>query len=789
MAVLEKIREKTVLVLVMIGLGMFGFLFMGSDQSSIFSCNGGQLNSIGSINGEEIDIDKYNEYLGTSKNQDPEEIAHKSAWESLVNEKLISSAASDLNLTVTNEEIKELFTGSINPNNVSLYFKNLIEDQFNRYKSQIEERKRNNPNDTSTIQYDDYFVDVNGNFSGEKVGNFLENRGQWPVEQEKGWSQLEDEISKQRLSQKYQTLIEKGIYTTKSEIETTLNERANDNVKYISIPYPLEEVDVTEEEILSYYDKHISAYQNEEETRNVEYVTFPIVPTKEDTIKTEQEMIKKSRNFVINSKCTILSFQKESDIIDANLLDLIKRQEGTVEGPYLKDGVYRIAKLSESTLRSDSVKASHILLNIDEGDTITTISNLRDFAEDLKKQVKDGSDFGQLAVQYSKDKQSSIKGGDLGWFTEGMMVSEFNDVCFTSKIGAFEIVTTQYGVHLIKIDSMTKLIPKYTIAYLDKEIVASENTIKDCRYEGQKFIKASVSHEVIQEDSKSKNKILQYWWILLDIGIIFVLLYFIYIKKRDVKRFVPYVVLLTILVAVAGIYFDSESEDDAMILTDNSAFKSLSDSLNIRYDAADAVNNMQFNIKDLQDSREIVRWMFDANTKVGDVSNTTYRCGDDFVVVSLSAINPNGDKTLESVRDIIIQEIQNDQKFDDIASQLSGSPTLEEAASLFNTDTVYTASGVNFEEPTINNTITDALDVQNFVGAVNALDEGETSRLIKGNNAAYLIYIVSKGSRTEYTEAEKDKIRQENSFGVYYEQALKILKENSDIVDNRSIFY
>ena len=500
-------------------------------------------------------------------------------------------------------------------------------------------------------------------------------------------------------------------------------------------------------------------------------------------------MIKKSRNFVINSKCTILSFQKESDIIDANLLDLIKRQEVTVEGPYLKDGVYRIAKLSESTLRSDSIKASHILLNIDEGDTITTISNLRDFAEDLKKQVKDGSDFGQLAVQYSKDKQSSIKGGDLGWFTEGMMVSEFNDVCFTSKIGAFEIVTTQYGVHLIKIDSMTKLIPKYTIAYLDKEIEASENTIKDCRYEGQKFIKASVSQGVLQEDSKSKNKIFQYWWILLDIGIIFVLLYFIYIKKRDVKRFVPYVVLLTILVAVAGIYFDSESEDDAMILTDNSAFKSLSDSLNVRYDAADAVNNMQFNIKDLQDSREIVRWMFDANTKVGDVSNTTYRCGDDFVVVSLSAINPNGDKTLESVRDIIIQEIQNDQKFDDIASQLSGSPTLEEAASLFNTDTVYTASGVNFEEPTINNTITEALDVQNFVGAVNALDEGETSRLIKGNNAAYLIYIVSKGSRTEYTEAEKDKIRQENSFGVYYEQALKILKENSDIVDNRSIFY
>ena len=685
MAVLEKIRERTVSILVVIGVALIAFVISPEDLLKFFN-NNSNIEVFGSINGEELDQDKYNEYLSNSKTQNPEEIAHKNAWGGLVNEKLISAAASDLNLTVTNEEIKELLTGSINPNNVSLYFKNLIEGQFNRYKSQIEERKRNNPNDTSTIQYDDYFVDVNGNFSGEKIDSFLVNRDKWPAEQKQGWSQLEDEISKQRLSQKYQTLIEKGIYTTKSEIEITLNERSNANVKYISIPYPVEEVDVTEEEILSYYDKHISAYQNEEETRNVEYVTFPIVPSTEDTTKTEQEMIKKSRNFVINSKCKILSFQKESDIIDTNFLDLIKSQEGTVKGPYLIDGVYRIAKFSESIILSDSVK-------------------------------------------------------------------------------------------------------EYTIAYLDKEIVASESTIKDCRYEGQKFIKASVIHEVMQEDSKSKNKILQYWWILLDIGIIFVLLYFIYIKKRDVKRFVPYVVLLTILVAVAGIYFDSESEDDAMIFTDNSAFKSLSDSLNIRYDAADAVNNMQFNIKDLQDSREIVQWMFDANTKVGDVSNITYRCGDDFVVVSLSAINPNGDKILESVRDIIIQEIQNDQKFDDIASQLSGSPTLEEASSLFNTDTVYTASEVNFESLAINNTITDALDVQNFVGAVNALDEGETSRLIKGNNAAYLIYIVSKGSRTEYTEVEKDKIRQENLFGGYYEQTLKILKENSDIVDNRSIFY
>ena len=144
MAVLEKIREKTVLVLVMIGLVMFGFLFMGSDQSSIFSCNGQQDNAIGGVNGEGIDQKEFSAYLDSIKLKYPNESEEeyiKFAWESLVKEKLITSVASDLGLTVTPEELKELLTDSLN---VSPYFKKLIEDQFIGYKAQIEELKRNN---------------------------------------------------------------------------------------------------------------------------------------------------------------------------------------------------------------------------------------------------------------------------------------------------------------------------------------------------------------------------------------------------------------------------------------------------------------------------------------------------------------------------------------------------------------------------------------------------------------------------------------------------------------------
>lgn len=758
MAVLEKIREKTVLVLVMIGLGMFGFLFMGSDQSSIFSCNGEQLNSIGSINGEEIDIDKYNEYLGNLKKQNPEEIAHNDAWNFLVTQKLIGSAASDFGLTITPEELKELETGSINPQNISQYFRDALGKNFED--------------------------DTSGTFTN-KVENLLASRSQWSSEQKNIISSIEDQVSKDRLSQKYQTLIEKGIYTTNSQVITTLNERnQNAEVKYVSIPYSVEEIEVTDEEILEFYNKNILDYQNKKETRNVEYAAFTVVPSEEDVAnfhKNKIKIIKKSQNSLRKIE-TEAVYERLSDITDPKLLELIKKEEGQTFIDSLSPGTCRISKF-DSMDRPDSVESRQILLT--KGNF--TSDSAETILQDLKKQVENGVDFVQLVKEFSEGPSVNTE-GNLGWFSENeAKYSSFIEPCFTSKLGDLKIVETPEGYHLIQLTNVSELVPKYKISYLDKVVVASEETRDDYKWKAKDFKDQFLTQKI----TESKNKFLQYWWIVLDIGIIFVLLYFIYVKKRNIRRFAPYVVLLAIFVAVAGIYFTSEAEDDAMILTDNNNFRSLADSLNVRYDYADAVNNMQFNIKDLQDSREIIRWMFDVNTKVGDVSNNEpYRCGDDFLVVSLSEINPKGDKTLESVRDIVIQEIQNDQKFDDISSQLSGSTTLDEAASLFNT-IIDSVVGLNFESPTINNTITEVLDVQNFVGAVNALDEGETSRLIKGNNTAYLIYIVSKDSITipENNEIQREQIQNSNSFGLFNGFVLKVLKENSDIVDNRSIFY
>jgi peptidyl-prolyl cis-trans isomerase C len=72
-------------------------------------------------------------------------------------------------------------------------------------------------------------------------------------------------------------------------------------------------------------------------------------------------------------------------------------------------------------------------------------------ANDLKQQIADGADFADIARQYSTCP-SGRAGGDLGEFSPGQMVKEFNDVCFNDEVGVVHgPVQTQFGYHLIEV--------------------------------------------------------------------------------------------------------------------------------------------------------------------------------------------------------------------------------------------------------------------------------------------------------------------------------------------------
>ena len=135
-------------------------------------------------------------------------------------------------------------------------------------------------------------------------------------------------------------------------------------------------------------------------------------------------------------------------MLDVEWEKLFDSQLGSTMGPYLHpEGYYRIAKLVDVKKRADSVKARHILISNER----MTPDSANIILTQLKKKYEDGTDFGELAQLNSDDKGSAIKGGDLGWFTEGRMVDEFNEACFSSSKGQLQIVETQFGVHLIQV--------------------------------------------------------------------------------------------------------------------------------------------------------------------------------------------------------------------------------------------------------------------------------------------------------------------------------------------------
>jgi peptidyl-prolyl cis-trans isomerase D len=187
-------------------------------------------------------------------------------------------------------------------------------------------------------------------------------------------------------------------------------------------------------------------------------------------------------------------------------------------------------------------------------------------------------------------------------------------------------------------------------------------------------------------------------------------------------------------------------------------------------------------VNDLKNSREIVRWAFEA--KQGQVSDV-FTCGDQFVVAALTEVKDGEYRPLEDVRAELIITATNNKKAEYIKNQLKDVTTLEAAAELFDTE-VKSAENISLASYRLG-----AAGIEPAViGTALALEANTLSAPVKGNNGVYLLTVdakhVAEGQLNAATEINNLNMR--TSYMYPPQSLLGLIIDKADIVDNRARF-
>lgn len=494
MAVIGKIREKSGLVLIVVGIAMLAFLLPADGLTGLF---GGQDNSVGEIGGVEITGQEFDQKLEQAilvwENQNrtsaPPEIREQfkeQVWNDIIREVVLESQFKELGISVSPEELADMVQGT-NPH------------------PQVKEA----------------FTDPNtGVFNPGQVLQFLKSLETMPAENRNQWFLFEEGIEKERIATKYNNLLIKGMYPTMSMQKRAYTEQSEQrDLKFVAKRYISvndSTISITDEEKRAYYEEHKSEFK-QDASRDIEYVKFEVTPSEADILEAKKWMEQTAEEFktteddssfvVYNSEQPLdeayLGLESMPEALDSSAFNA---EVGTVFPVYEEQGSFVLAKLSEVKMIPDSVKARHILLKTSNQPSDTLLEAKLD---SIKTLIENGADFAQLAKDFSEDVGSAIEGGNLGWFTEGRMVPTFNDACFNGEVGEHVIVPSNYGFHLIHIQEQAQKSRKVQLAKIIRQITPSNETFDEMFAKASTFYSTNGTSEAFTKATESGEYVKQ----------------------------------------------------------------------------------------------------------------------------------------------------------------------------------------------------------------------------------------------------------------------------------------
>lgn len=467
MALINKIREKTGVAVGVIAIGLGLFVVGGDLLAPNSMILGGNKQIVGEINGVDIGLQEFQNKVEELKSQyalqnqkapseaEMEQIREQ-AWNQLIFEIAYKDEFDRVGIKVTDEELVDMVQGeNIHP---------ALREAFT------------NPE--------------TGVFDRTQIINFLQNIDRVEPAQKALWFNFEANIGPDRLRTKYTNLIKSATYVTTEEAKRNYaTQSAKASLEYVYVPYyalPDSAYQVSDAELNTYLKANKPEFKAEGLAR-IKYVTFPIIPTTQDSTAIFEELASLRQAFQ-EAEDDTLFVKANSDVFSepklvnpGELPQLVQNaisevDQKTVLGPFLDGNSFKLFKLSKATEGGEEfARASHILLrwtSESDEDKKTALKKANDILKDIQK----GASFEEMAAMHGTDGTSS-QGGDLGWFGKGRMVAEFEEAVFNAKSKGLlpKVIETQFGYHLIKITETAANLG-FHLATVELILEASDNT-------------------------------------------------------------------------------------------------------------------------------------------------------------------------------------------------------------------------------------------------------------------------------------------------------------------------
>lgn len=730
MSTLESLRKRSGLLVGIVGFALLAFVVGGLlDRDSSFFKAG---RAVGEIAGKSIEYNAFNAKVQESieaqkrsgqkttlTTEETDQIVQQ-VWNQTINENVMNKEYEKLGISVSDEELYDLMIDHPHPALV----RNLSDQQTGKVAPMFAD-------------------DRTGEVSPAKIKAFTQKMTD---EQEGQWAQLENYIRQIRTIEKYNNLIKKGLYVTKSEAKRDyIAQNTNVTIKYVVKNYKLiadSTIKVTDDDLQTYYAAHKNEYK-QEASRKIEYVAFDINPSQEDMDDAKKEIqgiadefkTKKATEdsaFVIaesevrNFDMTFHTKGTLSPEIDTTMF---KAEVGTVVGPYLENGSFKVAKLCAVKTSADSAKVRHILISYKGAGASPTVTRTKEeakkMADSLCGLLKKKADFKAFVAKFSDDNGKNTppdpkdpkkfvmgKDGEYGWVNaKSGFVEPFKNAGLDGKKGDLVVVESQFGYHIMEVLDTKGSVKKVQVATIEKKPEASSKTMQAIYVKASAFAGKNNTDELFQKavlDEKMNKRI------------------------------------------------------------------------------ADNIKENDKTIAGIESPRPLIKWAYE--NKKGAVSEPL-EFGNKFIIASLTEVKEKGIAPIEQIKEDLTTKVIVEKKGDliskDFASAMTGGVQIDALASKMNL-TVAQAPNINFNT----NALPGAASEPSVIGAVSVQKAKTVSKPIAGKEGVFVVSVesvVDAPAQKDYKAQQTSAISQLQPRVDY--EVYDALKENANVVEHLVKFY